>query len=120
VSYTKEKYTDSAGEHRWRLTHHNGQIVGASSEGFSSADECAKNAWRVAFGLIATLGLSDSLDQQMLEDLDDVLLEWLETNEEGDDEASQARYERIESLRNYLNEAFPPAPVALLPAGERA
>jgi len=53
-----ETYTDTAGEHRWRLTDSNSQIVGASSEGFSSEHECNKNAWRVVSGLTECLGVT--------------------------------------------------------------
>ncbi len=59
MSHTYETYTDTAGEHRWRLTHENGEIVGASSEGFSSEAEANKNAWRVVSGLTVCLGVTD-------------------------------------------------------------
>lgn len=31
-----ELYVDKAGEHRWRLRHHNGNIIADSGEGYSS------------------------------------------------------------------------------------
>ncbi len=31
-----ELYKDKAGEHRWRLKHANGNVIAASSEGYSS------------------------------------------------------------------------------------
>ena len=52
-------YRDAAGEHRWRLTHSNGQIVGASSEGFSSEDEAEANADRVADAMHRMRGSSE-------------------------------------------------------------
>lgn len=55
---TFETYPDSAGEYRWRLTAANGEILGASSEGFSSESEAGKNAWRVISGLTAALGVT--------------------------------------------------------------
>lgn len=39
LDYSLEFYADAQGEHRWRLKHSNGEIVAASSEGFSSPDE---------------------------------------------------------------------------------
>ncbi len=41
-----EFYQDSAGEWRWRRIAPNGQIVGASSEGYSSRRACEENARR--------------------------------------------------------------------------
>lgn len=46
LDYSLEFYPDANGEWRWRLKHKNGQIVAASSEGFSSQDEARKNAKR--------------------------------------------------------------------------
>lgn len=54
-----EFYTDAAEEHRWRLTSDNGEIVGASSEGFSSTGEARRNAFRVLDGLTRTLVQGD-------------------------------------------------------------
>jgi len=42
-----EFYMDEAKEHRWRLTAKNGEIVGASSEGYKNKKECWENALRV-------------------------------------------------------------------------
>src|SRR5262245_13452582 len=39
-SYKFEVYEDKGKEHRWRLKASNGQIVAASSEGYSSRDAC--------------------------------------------------------------------------------
>jgi uncharacterized protein YegP (UPF0339 family) len=59
VSKQYETYKDQAGEHRWRLTEtQNNEIVGASSEGFSSEGEANKNAWRVVSGLTECLGVT--------------------------------------------------------------
>ena len=53
-----ETYPDNAGEYRWRLTAANGEIVGASSEGFSTEIGATKNAWRTLSGLTGALGVS--------------------------------------------------------------
>jgi uncharacterized protein len=39
-------YKDKKGEYRWRRTASNGEIVGASSEGYSSKKDCEANALR--------------------------------------------------------------------------
>ncbi|MEO1530079.1 MAG: DUF1508 domain-containing protein [Planctomycetota bacterium] len=39
-------YQDNSGDWRWRRTASNGQIVGASSEGYSSRSACEANARR--------------------------------------------------------------------------
>jgi uncharacterized protein YegP (UPF0339 family) len=39
-----EFYTDKSGEHRWRRTATNGNLVGASSESYSSKSDCEGNA----------------------------------------------------------------------------
>jgi len=41
-----EFYTDKAGEHRWRCTASNGEIVGAAHEGYKQAVNAKKNAQR--------------------------------------------------------------------------
>ena len=41
-----EIYKDKAGEWRWRRTASNGQIVGASSEGYVNKSDCIANAQR--------------------------------------------------------------------------
>jgi uncharacterized protein YegP (UPF0339 family) len=38
-----EYYTDSKGEHRWRFTASNGEIIGAASEGYSSKQGAEAN-----------------------------------------------------------------------------
>jgi len=42
MAMTFELYKDKAGEHRWRLRHSNGQILAASSEGYSSKADALK------------------------------------------------------------------------------
>ena len=43
-----ERYTDSAGEHRWRaLDRHNRQVIADSAEGYVSATHCAHMAERL-------------------------------------------------------------------------
>ena len=51
ISDTTEFYVDEAGEHRWRCRAVNGRIIGASSEGFSSADMARKNAGLLGIAL---------------------------------------------------------------------
>lgn len=41
-----EIYKDNAGEWRWRRTASNGNIVGASSEGYVNKSDCIANAKR--------------------------------------------------------------------------
>ena len=41
-----EFYKDKAGEWRWRRTAPNGNIVGASSEGYKNRSDCEDNARR--------------------------------------------------------------------------
>jgi uncharacterized protein YegP (UPF0339 family) len=41
-----EFYNDKKGEHRWRRRSVNKEIVGASSEGYSSKSSCVSNAER--------------------------------------------------------------------------
>ncbi|QPH52434.1 YegP family protein [Pontivivens ytuae] len=48
---TFEVYQDKKGEYRWRRTASNGNIVGASSEGYSSKKACEENMHR---GYVAT------------------------------------------------------------------
>ena len=45
-SDTWEFYTDKAGEHRWRRTAVNGNIVGAATEGYKAKGDAVKNARR--------------------------------------------------------------------------
>lgn len=40
---TLEFYTDKSGEYRWRLTAQNGEIIAASTEGYSSKSSCESN-----------------------------------------------------------------------------
>ena len=44
-----EFYTDKKGEHRWRRTASNGNIVGAASEGYKSKKDCEANAARQGY-----------------------------------------------------------------------
>ena len=41
-----EYYEDKKGEWRWRKTHKNGEIIGASSEGYVAKKDCQANANR--------------------------------------------------------------------------
>ena len=41
-----EFYTDKGGEHRWRRTSSNGNIVGAATEGYKAKSDAVKNAQR--------------------------------------------------------------------------
>ena len=43
---TWDFYKDAAGEWRWRRTASNGRIVGASTQGYVSRQECVENARR--------------------------------------------------------------------------
>jgi uncharacterized protein YegP (UPF0339 family) len=46
TNYAIELYKDSAGEHRWRMKSKvNGQIVAASSEGFSDERDAVRNCY---------------------------------------------------------------------------
>lgn len=42
-STTVEFLTDDSEKYRWRVTSRNGEIIGASSQGFSSFQNCKKN-----------------------------------------------------------------------------
>lgn len=56
-TYKFEIYEDKAGEFRWRMTASNGNIIGASSEGYSSHKSCKDNAISLAKALTeATAG----------------------------------------------------------------
>jgi uncharacterized protein YegP (UPF0339 family) len=44
---TFEQFTDTGGEHRWRLRHNNGNIIADSSEGYSSAGGITKSIDRL-------------------------------------------------------------------------
>ncbi len=41
-----EFYKDEAGEWRWRRTARNGELVGASTEGYKNRSDCVANARR--------------------------------------------------------------------------
>jgi uncharacterized protein YegP (UPF0339 family) len=41
-----EIYQDKAGEYRWRRTASNGNLVGASTEGYANKSDCEANAER--------------------------------------------------------------------------
>ena len=56
-----EIYQDKAGEYRWRRTATNGNIVGASTQGYSGKSDCEANAERHGLnGNPKGLGASDS------------------------------------------------------------
>jgi uncharacterized protein YegP (UPF0339 family) len=42
-------YTDAKGEWRWRRTAPNGEIVGASTEGYVNRVDCVANAVRLGY-----------------------------------------------------------------------
>lgn len=44
--YTITIYTDNAGQWRWRRKSTNGNIVGASTEGYKNKQDCIDNAER--------------------------------------------------------------------------
>jgi uncharacterized protein len=46
ADYTLDIYKDKKGEFRWRRTASNGEIVGASSEGYKARKDCEANANR--------------------------------------------------------------------------
>lgn len=46
-----EFYIDTAGEHRWRIKAANGEILGASSEGFKRWRDAANNACLLAVAM---------------------------------------------------------------------
>lgn len=39
-----EIYEDAVGEHRWRVTAGNNEIIGASTEGYVNAEDATRNA----------------------------------------------------------------------------
>ncbi|MFD2256737.1 DUF1508 domain-containing protein [Luteolibacter algae] len=53
-------YLDQKHEWRWRRTAANGEIVGASSEGYQNKADCESNANRHGYGGCSTLGYSDN------------------------------------------------------------
>lgn len=56
-----EFYTDGKGEHRWRRTASNGNIVGAATEGYSAKAPCEANAERHGYnGNPKNLGSNDN------------------------------------------------------------
>ncbi|MBO1318338.1 YegP family protein [Acanthopleuribacter pedis] len=54
-----EFYQDRKGEWRWRRTAPNGNIVGASSEGYKSKSSCVSNARRHGYQESLTTGSTD-------------------------------------------------------------
>ena len=46
ADYSLDIYKDKRGEFRWRRTASNGEIVGASSEGYKAKKDCEANANR--------------------------------------------------------------------------
>lgn len=60
MSDTWEFYEDKAGEHRWRCTASNGNIIGAACEGYSQKASCTANAERHGYnGNPKNLGAND-------------------------------------------------------------
>lgn len=47
-----ELYEDAVGEHRWRMTAGNGEIIGASTEGYVAADDAVRNALQLGIALL--------------------------------------------------------------------
>lgn len=45
-------YEDAVGEHRWRVTKPDGEIMGASSEGFVTTDECVRDALELGIAIL--------------------------------------------------------------------
>jgi len=45
-----EIYKDESGKWRWRATAANGNIVGASSQGYVNKSDCAENAKLLGYG----------------------------------------------------------------------
>ena len=61
MAATWEFYSDKKGEHRWRCTASNGNIIGASSEGYSAKASCEANAERHGYnGNPKGLGAGDT------------------------------------------------------------
>ncbi|QTD48405.1 YegP family protein [Sulfidibacter corallicola] len=54
-----EFYRDRAGEWRWRRIAPNGNIVGASSEGYSNKSNCIENTRRHGYGGASDKGARD-------------------------------------------------------------
>ncbi len=47
-----EVYDDAVGEQRWRVTKADGEIMGASTEGFVTADECVRDALELGIAIL--------------------------------------------------------------------
>jgi len=45
-----EFYKDASGEWRWKRTAKNGEVVGASHEGYKNREDCVANAQRAGYG----------------------------------------------------------------------
>lgn len=52
-------YLDHKSEWRWRRTAANGEMVGASSEGYGNRPDCEANAKRLGYGGCSVLGSED-------------------------------------------------------------
>ena len=57
-----EVYQDNRSEWRWRRTASNGNIVGASTEGYTDKQDCEANARRNGWGGCGQGGADDSWD----------------------------------------------------------
>ena len=47
-----ELYEDAVAEHRWRVVAGNGEIIGASTEGYVHADDAVRNALQLGIALL--------------------------------------------------------------------
>lgn len=47
-----ELYEDAVGEHRWRVVAGNGEIIGASTEGYVNEDDAVRNALQLGIVLL--------------------------------------------------------------------
>jgi len=61
-------YKDAAGEWRWRIVAANHEIIGASTEGFSSLREARENAKRLGYALIAKIHEMEEADREQIND----------------------------------------------------
>lgn len=48
-------YQDKAGKHRWRIKARNGQVLGSSSQGYKTREDCFNNAVTLAAALGAVV-----------------------------------------------------------------
>lgn len=47
-----ELYEDAVSEHRWRVVAGNGEIIGASTEGYVHQDDAVRNALQLGIALL--------------------------------------------------------------------